>query len=191
MIRRPPRSTLFPYTTLFRSMVGLLSRDDPAASLARFLTQLRREHAFWMQGAQGLRPGTAPRRVVALADGSLLNRYWDDRDSPRDEAYRHDTELARTSGRNPKQVYRDIRAAAESGWDFGSRWFADAHTRATIITTQIVPVDLNSLLFGLEEAIRAACQRTVDESCVREFERRAHQRRATLELPHEIGRAHV
>src|SRR3712207_8996704 len=27
MIRRPPRSTLFPYTTLFRSLRGLL-RDD-------------------------------------------------------------------------------------------------------------------------------------------------------------------
>src|SRR3712207_8159785 len=26
MIRRPPRSTLFPYTTLFRSFVGLLDR---------------------------------------------------------------------------------------------------------------------------------------------------------------------
>src|SRR5438874_2715040 len=71
----------------FFAMVGLLSRDDPTASLARFLTQLRREHAFWMEGARGLRPGTAHRRVVALADGALLNRYWDDRDSPRDEAY--------------------------------------------------------------------------------------------------------
>src|SRR2546430_13103693 len=27
MIRRPPRSTLFPYTTLFRSRVRLLSRN--------------------------------------------------------------------------------------------------------------------------------------------------------------------
>src|SRR3712207_7020370 len=27
MIRRPPRSTLFPYTTLFRSAVGPLRRD--------------------------------------------------------------------------------------------------------------------------------------------------------------------
>jgi alpha,alpha-trehalase len=42
---------------------------------------------------------------------------------------------------------------AESGWDFSSRWFADASTRATIDTTDIVPVDLNSLLFGLENAI--------------------------------------
>src|SRR2546425_3933553 len=28
MIRRPPRSTLFPYTTLFRSRVGLVEHDD-------------------------------------------------------------------------------------------------------------------------------------------------------------------
>src|SRR5574337_4793 len=27
MIRRPPRSTLFPYTTLFRSSVHVMSRD--------------------------------------------------------------------------------------------------------------------------------------------------------------------
>src|SRR2546427_12517109 len=27
MIRRPPRSTLFPYTTLFRSVINLISRD--------------------------------------------------------------------------------------------------------------------------------------------------------------------
>src|SRR5258708_26847594 len=28
MIRRPPRSTLFPYTTLFRSKLGLVDFDD-------------------------------------------------------------------------------------------------------------------------------------------------------------------
>src|SRR2546421_8932498 len=28
MIRRPPRSTLFPYTTLFRSALGLLQAED-------------------------------------------------------------------------------------------------------------------------------------------------------------------
>src|SRR2546423_11780952 len=30
MIRRPPRSTLFPYTTLFRSVFKLLTPDSPA-----------------------------------------------------------------------------------------------------------------------------------------------------------------
>src|SRR2546430_14685159 len=29
MIRRPPRSTLFPYTTLFRSATGVCSERDP------------------------------------------------------------------------------------------------------------------------------------------------------------------
>src|SRR2546430_11239239 len=32
MIRRPPRSTLFPYTTLFRSLCVDMSTIDPAAS---------------------------------------------------------------------------------------------------------------------------------------------------------------
>src|SRR2546430_4303104 len=34
MIRRPPRSTLFPYTTLFRSLV-LTSREPKASSCGR------------------------------------------------------------------------------------------------------------------------------------------------------------
>src|SRR2546422_2480635 len=38
MIRRPPRSTLFPYTTLFRSIVGPGTRGDARAVEAqRFL----------------------------------------------------------------------------------------------------------------------------------------------------------
>src|SRR5258706_4099549 len=32
MIRRPPRSTLFPYTTLFRSTVGCSAHRCPAAA---------------------------------------------------------------------------------------------------------------------------------------------------------------
>src|SRR3712207_7309782 len=39
MIRRPPRSTLFPYTTLFRSQVNLLIQNLPqyAADLTEFV----------------------------------------------------------------------------------------------------------------------------------------------------------
>ena len=43
-----------------------------------------------------------------------------------------------------REVYRDLRAAAESGWDFSSRWLGDGQTLATIRTTDLVPVDLNS-----------------------------------------------
>src|SRR2546427_1141713 len=35
MIRRPPRSTLFPYTTLFRSQLGVGKGDDGAGGIVR------------------------------------------------------------------------------------------------------------------------------------------------------------
>src|SRR2546427_12810198 len=38
MIRRPPRSTLFPYTTLFRSACGPRNRGSTPCRAARFCT---------------------------------------------------------------------------------------------------------------------------------------------------------
>src|SRR2546429_6786123 len=37
MIRRPPRSTLFPYTTLFRSRMSRVDRPHPGSALAKVL----------------------------------------------------------------------------------------------------------------------------------------------------------
>jgi alpha,alpha-trehalase len=165
----------------FFEMVALFSAKDPAGAYARYLPQLQREYSFWMDGQGTLTPGKAHRRVVAMPDGSILNRYWDDRDTARDESYREDTDLARHSDRPAPQIFRDIRAAAESGWDFGSRWFADGRTRVSIDTTQIVPIDLNSMLYGLETAIRLGCRRRSDRACAREFERRAKARAAAID----------
>src|SRR2546426_8340678 len=38
MIRRPPRSTLFPYTTLFRSLRDLTTAESAAREAARYKT---------------------------------------------------------------------------------------------------------------------------------------------------------
>jgi alpha,alpha-trehalase len=165
----------------FFAMVGLLSPIDPAAAFARYLPQLKTEYAFWMEGAKELPAGGAHRRVVALDDGSILNRYWDDSDAPRDESFREDIAQAQATPREPRQVYREIRAAAESGWDFSSRWFADSRTLAAIDTTEIIPVDLNSLLFGLESAIRAGCERAGDNDCAEDYARHAAGRRAAID----------
>jgi alpha,alpha-trehalase len=142
----------------FASMVELIAAgaSDPAATYAAFLPALAKEYAFWMEGADTLEPGAAHRRVVRLKDGTLLNRYWDDSDQPRDESYREDVETARAANRPAPEVYRDLRAAAESGWDFSSRWLTDGKTLATINTTALVPVDLNSLLFQLETTLAKA-----------------------------------
>src|SRR3712207_7807472 len=43
MIRRPPRSTLFPYTTLFRSSACFVARTTPRTLRDEALTDERRE----------------------------------------------------------------------------------------------------------------------------------------------------
>src|SRR2546430_5562536 len=61
MIRRPPRSTLFPYTTLFRSVAQLHRRLHEGAALA-----LDAEHARVLGARDGRRGRLqCPRRVRA------------------------------------------------------------------------------------------------------------------------------
>lgn len=163
----------------FAAMVSLQAEHDKQA-LVRRLPQLLLEHDFWMEGSSTLEKGQAYRRVVHLADGSLLNRYWDDLATPRDEAWLEDVETARASGRPKEQVYRDLRASAESGWDFSSRWFADGRTLATIHTTDIVPPDLNSLLYQLEITIARACELAKRPDCQRDLQAQAAARQKAL-----------
>src|SRR3712207_7325518 len=62
MIRRPPRSTLFPYTTLFRSHLGRLGRGHPGRRLVK--QQDRR--------STGQRHGDLQRPLLAV--GQCLDR---------------------------------------------------------------------------------------------------------------------
>src|SRR3569623_113091 len=132
----------------FAAMVELLASHDGDSVLRQYLPQLQAEYDYWMQGAPA--SGGADRHVVRLRDGTLLNRYWDARAVPRDESFRQDVDAARRSGRPEDEVYRALRAGAESGWDFSSRWLGDGRSLATIRTTDIAPVDLNSLMQQLE-----------------------------------------
>jgi len=164
----------------FAAMVELQAGSEGDDALIRRLPQLELEYAFWMEGAQSLARGAAHRRVVRLADGSVLNRYWDDLATPRDEAYAEDLATARKSGRNAGEVYRDLRAAAESGWDFSSRWLGDGKTLATIHTTDFVPVDLNSLLYQLETLIARGCEAARRVDCQRDMQEHARSRQAAM-----------
>ncbi|HEU0301511.1 MAG TPA: alpha,alpha-trehalase TreF [Longimicrobium sp.] len=140
----------------FAAMVGLYAAATDTAQALRYLDVLELEHAFWMDGADRLAPGQAHRRVVRLRDGSLLNRYWDDRPEPRPESYREDYALGETLPEPHRTAfYRNVRAAAESGWDFSSRWMRDPAELRSLETTELVPVDLNSLLYHAERTIAA------------------------------------
>lgn len=141
----------------FSLMVRLLSESKGKPVLTVFLPQLEAEYRFWMKGSETLTPeNNRARHVVRMPGGELLNRYWDENDSPRPESYREDVELAEQSSQDRATVFRHLRAGAESGWDFSSRWFRDGSSLSSIHTTDIVPVDLNCLLYHLELTLAEA-----------------------------------
>jgi alpha,alpha-trehalase len=165
----------------FSLMVRLLAAEMGNTVLKKYLPQLEKEYAFWMKGAAGLSPSQLSRhRVVRMRNGSFLNRYWDENDSPRPESFKEDVELAHASRQRPEILFRHLRAAAESGWDFSSRWFRNPKSFATIHTTDIIPVDLNCLLLHLEETLSEACNKSGMKGKAKTYLVAAESRKAAI-----------
>lgn len=162
----------------FALMLDLL----PAMQRLQYLPQLEKEYDFWMSGADQLSAGEPARhRVIRLPNGAVLNRYWDNKNTVRPEAYYEETLLAKRSGRPVDEIYRHIRAACESGWDYSSRWFKDGLHLNTIETADIIPVDLNCLLLYLEESLsRLYMQAGQTESATR-LQQAALRRREAIQ----------
>lgn len=154
----------------FSHMVELWQKRFGEKSAARFLPALKLEHDFWMSGP----------RAVDLNEGDVLNRYWDDSTGPRPEAFKEDVKLAdeaaKSLGRAADDLYRDLRAGAESGWDYSTRWFRDPKVFATIQTTAFLPVDLNSLLFHLETKISELSGLAGDSDAAKHYQTLAAKR---------------
>jgi alpha,alpha-trehalase len=51
------------------------------------------------------------------------------------------------------QLYCELASAAESGWDFSSRWCASPGDLQSIRTTRIVPADLNVYIWRQERML--------------------------------------
>jgi alpha,alpha-trehalase len=164
----------------FALMVELIARHDGTATYVTYLPELQAEYDWWMQGKKVVRPGQANRHVVELADGTVLNRYWDERPAPRDESYKEDVETAATSNRPRAVIWRNLRAAAESGWDFSSRWLTDGRTLATVRTLDLLPPDLNSLLAQLERTLARAYSLKGDAENSAAYAARANVRTAAI-----------
>ncbi len=165
----------------FSLMVQLAASLQGDSLLVRYLPQLEKEYLFWMEGQDKLAPQIpAHRRVIRMPDGRIMNRYWDDLNTPRPESYREDLETARKSNRPAAQVFRDLRAACESGWDFSSRWLADSSSLHTIQTTQFAPVDLNALLWNLENTLSRAWVLAKRKDKARKYKALAQNRQTAL-----------
>jgi len=165
----------------FALMVELLAETKNDTVYMQFLPQLEKEYNFWMEGATKLKSGQAQGRVVRMKDGTFLNRYWDDNSTPRQESYKEDVETAEKSARNKGEMYRHLRAGAESGIDFSSRWFKDQKSITTIQTTDMIAVDLNCLLYKLELVIAKGKLIKGDEIFSNAFRKKSESRRKAID----------
>lgn len=124
---------------------------------------LEKEYAFWMQlGPSGHAVEIeAHRSKNAEPKRYILNRFVAHADEPRPESYREDFHDATIAFKNKHldaqdardkkaHLYNEIIAAAESGWDFTSRWFKDGHSMLTMDTSNVIPVDLNVMMHRFE-----------------------------------------
>jgi len=142
----------------FSMMIDLLAKEQGNKVYTKYQPELLKEYAFWMRGIEKLKVKQAWRNVVMMPGGEILNRNWDDSDKPREEAYKNDLDSAKKSKQSPQEFFRNVRAAGESGWDFGSRWFDASDSFGSIQTTSVIPVDLNCLLYHLELTIAKSYQ---------------------------------
>ncbi|XP_071352608.1 trehalase isoform X1 [Trachinotus anak] len=131
-----------PFLTLMVESYYQATKDKDFLRAA--LPALEQEYGFWMQN----------RSVAVKVNGKehVLNRYHVPVGLPRPESYTDDLELVEgLTDDHKEQLWMDLKAGAESGWDFTSRWYidGDGHNNGTLRetrTSQILPTDLNALL---------------------------------------------
>lgn len=165
----------------FGYMIELLASHEGQDVLVKYLPHIEKEYRFWMSGVSTdcKVVNTAVSRAVELERGVVLNRYFDNQTDPRPESFGEDISTASVSS-DPNRLYLHLRAAAESGWDFSSRWLDDIHDLSTIKTADIIPIDLNSLLYSTEKMIAKGYQMLGQSDKETEFMQLAEKRRQAI-----------
>ncbi|MFT7187599.1 MAG: alpha,alpha-trehalase [Sediminicola sp.] len=168
-----------PFYTL---MVTSLTKGEDQKFL-EYLPYIEKEYNFWMDGESDLEVGEFIKHVVKTTNGTVLNRYWDNRDTPRQESYKEDVHLAAqfTTEIEKKNLYVNLRAGAESGWDFSTRWYGTPDDFGTITTTTIAPIDLNCLLYFMETQLARGYQLKGESETEQTYKRKAEQRSKAIQ----------
>jgi len=139
----------------FAQMVKLYAGIKGDEVYKKYLPYMQKEYDFWMRGANSLTNESMTNEHTVFLDSiTIANRYYDSNPTPRQESYIEDIELV--EGKNKDKKYGHLRAACESGWDFSSRWMFGEKDLETTRTGNIIPVDLNALLYGLEDILEKA-----------------------------------
>ncbi|MGB0347607.1 MAG: trehalase family glycosidase, partial [Balneolaceae bacterium] len=161
----------------FGAMVNLYAQYTSMEEAAKYIPALQAEYDFWMDGKDQLSEENPSYRRVVIVNDFVLNRYHDDRIEPRPESYLEDVELAHgMSEERANKLYLDLRAACESGWDFSARWFEDGNDFTTIRTSEIAPIDLNSILYHTENVLAKLYEADGNETKAVEYQGLAQYR---------------
>lgn len=146
-----------PFFTLMVELYGLATG---VSVITNYIDAIEKEYAYWMTGHNSIEKNMCFRKLVSLPDGTVLNRYFDELFTPRPESWGDDVETASKNSRQKEIIYNHLRTAAESGWDFSSRWLADANDLSSIEASDIIPVDLNALMYHTETVLNTYFEST-------------------------------
>ncbi|MEH6304652.1 alpha,alpha-trehalase TreF [Olivibacter sp. CPCC 100613] len=158
----------------FSLMLDLLAEIKGETVYQEYFPMLLKEYAYWMDKTQ------RAKHVVEMSDGQFLNRYYDQLNIARQESYYEDAHLTVIAEKKESRLFRDIRSAAESGWDFSSRWMVDGKDLHTIETTRIIPIDLNCLLYHLEKTIEKSYKLLGDKGKANKYKLIAKNRKQAI-----------
>ena len=164
----------------FALMVDLLYEHNGDSVYHKYYTAMEKEYRYWMEGENKVGANEGLFHLVKMPDGSILNRYCDRKDAPREESYAQDLETAKQYKNNDGKAYINLRSGAESGYDFSSRWFGDTLHLNTIETTDLVPVDLNSLLYAYEIILSKAAKANGETAKGNDYLLRAAKRKKAI-----------
>lgn len=140
----------------FSLMLDLLAEKKGNSVYALYKNALQKEYDYWMD-----KSNYPTKHAVKMPNGTVLNRYYDQDARPRQESFYEDSTLGQQVDASilPK-LYKNLRSGAESGWDFSSRWLINDDNLSTLQVTDLIPVDLNCLLYHLELTLSKAYKET-------------------------------
>ncbi|KAK8089081.1 Six-hairpin glycosidase-like protein [Apiospora hydei] len=165
--------------------------------LERAVPLLVKEYGFWTRN-----------RSVEIQAGvrtHTLNHYGVENTEPRPESYKEDYVTANNrsyyatsgitypethalNGSEKAELYANLASGAESGWDYTSRWLKNPLDAAddvyfplrSLNTANVVPVDLNSILYANEVTIAGYLKAVGNETGADRFMKTAERRSAAI-----------
>ncbi|KAL3362500.1 hypothetical protein AABB24_015077 [Solanum stoloniferum] len=157
-------------------IVDIFNQTGDLDLVRRSLPALLKENHFWNSGIHKV--------TIQDAQGSnhSLSRYYAMWNKPRPESSTIDSETASVLPNicEKRELYRELASAAESGWDFSSRWMSNGSDLTTTSTTSILPVDLNAFLLKMELNIAFLANLVGESSTASHFTEAAQNRQKAI-----------